>query len=80
MEAEALIRFPCRLFLSWKHNSAKTPVKSTNQNVTIINGLATFNETLLFQTHMAYDPQTQLYQPMETIISLLLVSNRKPDE
>lgn len=68
------------MFLAWKNMTNKTFCKTLNDNVTLQNGVAVFNETLSFQTYLLFDKSSKRFLRKDTSLCLLLVSARKPDE
>jgi hypothetical protein len=68
------------MFVAWKNMTNKIFCRTVQDNIVPNNGLATFNETLSFQTYLLYDKNNAKYLRKETSLCLLLVSARKPDE
>lgn len=80
VHTNAAVKFQCKMFLAWKNMTNKTFCKTTNDNVTLQDGIATFDERLAFQTYLLYDRNNSRYLRKDTSLCLLLVSARKPDE
>lgn len=75
-----MIKFPCRLFVSWKTSSNKEIARTINNNITVDKGVGLFNEIMAFNTYLLFDKEKNTYNRKETTLSLLLVSFRMPDE
>jgi hypothetical protein len=49
------------MFVAWKNMTNKTFCKTLNNDVTVKDGIAKFDENLQFQTYMIYDRNTDRY-------------------
>lgn len=54
--------------------------RTVNQNATISDGIAIFDETIAFKTYMVFDTQHGSYTKKETSLNIVLFSKRKPKE
>ena len=61
-EAQLNIRFPCKIFVSWRSPSNKILAKTVNDHADVKNGVAEINETLASQSFVLYDSTTTKYQ------------------
>jgi len=68
------------MFVLWNNSSNNAFCRTTNDNVTVKDGKATFNEVLSFQTYLLYDKAEGKYLKKETSLCLMLISARKPGE
>ena len=53
-EVQMMFRFPCRLSVSWKDNFNHEITKTKNDNATLVNNVAVFNEKIGFKTHLLF--------------------------
>jgi hypothetical protein len=61
LHTNATVKFSCKMFVAWKNMTNKTFCKTLNNNVTIKDGIAKFDENLTFQTYMIYDKNIGRY-------------------
>ena len=74
------IKFPCTFEVLWKSMNGKILMASTKNKVSAIQSIASFNETLIFETDLLYNTQTHQYLKKDSLLMLNLMSKKRPDQ
>jgi hypothetical protein len=75
-----IVKFPCTYSVEIKTLNNKVILAATRQQVSAVNSIAVFNETLKFDTELLYNNKQREFVKKDVLMLLNLVSLRRPDQ
>jgi hypothetical protein len=75
-----VVKFPCTYSVEVKSMNNKNTFAVTRQQVSAVNSVAVFNETLKFDAELLYNNKQRVFVKKDVLMLLNLVSLRRPEQ